>query len=168
MKPSQCVLSGFVSFSANSNSYAIHKISKNEMFCKSLILSFRTTDALWILFSLKPRPFGFGQSNWADKFWGIWSIFSQTISTHFGTVSPLSMFSIIPLFNHYFYHKLSLCIHIPNIYFGLGFEFGPQRLGIQASCARSPCFKVLHECQYFFIFLLFVKNAYTLPPRSPG
>jgi hypothetical protein len=36
---------------------------------------------------------------WADKFWGIWDIFGQTISTHFGTVSPLSMFSIIqPLF----------------------------------------------------------------------
>ena len=36
---------------------------------------------------------------WADKFWGIWGIFGQTISTHFGTVSPLSMLSINqPLF----------------------------------------------------------------------
>jgi hypothetical protein len=36
---------------------------------------------------------------WADKFWGIWSIFGRYISTHFGTVSPLSMFSINqPLF----------------------------------------------------------------------
>jgi hypothetical protein len=36
---------------------------------------------------------------WADKFLGIWCIFGQTISTHFGIVSPLSMFSIIqPLF----------------------------------------------------------------------
>ena len=26
------------------------------------------------------------------------------------------------------YKKLSLYIHIPNIYFGLGFEFGPQRI----------------------------------------
>ena len=33
---------------------------------------------------------------WADKFWGI---FEQFISTQFGTVSPLSMFSINqPLF----------------------------------------------------------------------
>ena len=40
-------------------------------------------------------------------------------------MSPLSMFL---LFNHYFYKKLSLYIHIPNIYFGLGFEFGPQRI----------------------------------------
>jgi hypothetical protein len=43
--------------------------------------------------------FGLEQKNWADEFWGIWDIFSQTISTHFGTVSLLSMFSIIqPLF----------------------------------------------------------------------
>ena len=37
---------------------------------------------------------------WADKFWGILgTIVGRTISTHFGTVSPLSMFSIIqPLF----------------------------------------------------------------------
>ena len=33
-----------------------------------------------------------------------------------------------PLINHYFYKKLSLYIHIPNIYLGLRFEFGPQRI----------------------------------------
>jgi len=50
-------------------------------------------------FSLKSRTFGLGQAIWADKFWGIWGIFDRFISTHFGTVSPLSMFSIIqPLF----------------------------------------------------------------------
>jgi len=62
-------------------------------------------------FSLKSRTFGLGQAIWANKFWGIWDIFGQTISTHFGTVS-------FPLFNHYFYKKLSFCIHIPNIYLG--------------------------------------------------
>ena len=36
---------------------------------------------------------------WADKFWGIWGISGRFISTYFGTVSPLSMFSINqPLF----------------------------------------------------------------------
>ena len=36
---------------------------------------------------------------WADKFWGITGIFGRTISAHFGTVSPLPMFSINqPLF----------------------------------------------------------------------
>jgi hypothetical protein len=36
------------------------------------------------------------------------------------------------LFNHYFYKKLSLYIHIPNIYLGLGFELnlGRKELGI--------------------------------------
>ena len=29
------------------------------------------------------------------KFFCIWGIFGQTVSTHFGTVSPLSIFSII-------------------------------------------------------------------------
>ena len=65
------------------------------------------------------------QTNLADKFWSIWGILGQTISTHFGTVSPLSMFSIIP---PVFLQKLSLYIHIPNIYLGLGFEFGLQRI----------------------------------------
>ena len=54
---------------------------------------------------------------WAGKFWGIWSIFGQTINTHFGTVTPFSMFSIIqPLFLQ------KLCLHTyphPNIYLGL-------------------------------------------------
>ena len=39
------------------------------------------------------------QNFWADNFWGICGIFGQNISIHFGTVSPLSMFSINkPLF----------------------------------------------------------------------
>ena len=46
------------------------------------------------LFSSKSQTFGLGQTNWADKFWGIWDVFGRFISTHVGTVSPLSMFSI--------------------------------------------------------------------------
>ena len=71
----------------------------------------------------------------ADKFWGIWGIFGGTISTHFDTVSPLSMFS---LFNHYFYKKLSLYIQISSIYSGLEFEFGLQRISDFALCVLSP------------------------------
>ena len=71
------------------------------------------------------KPFRLGQTNWADKFLGIWGIFGQTISTHFGAVSPLSMYSIIqPLF----LQKLSLYIHNAKIHLGLGFEFGLQRI----------------------------------------
>ena len=32
------------------------------------------------------------------------------------------------VFNNYFYKNLSLYIQLPNIYLGLGFEFGPQRI----------------------------------------
>ena len=51
----------------------------------------RTTDARCSLFSSKSQNFGLRQTNWADMFWGIWGIFGRFISTHFGTVIPLSM-----------------------------------------------------------------------------
>ena len=76
-------------------------------------------------FSLKSRTFGLkrqiGKIN--SEAFGVFSA-KLHISTHFGTVSPLSMFSIIQLL---FLRKY---IHIPNIYLGLGFEFefGPQRI----------------------------------------
>ena len=68
----------------------------------------RTTNTQWSLFSLKSRTFRLGQTNWADKLWGI---LLQWV--------PCPCF---PLFNYYFYKKLS----IPNIYLVLGFEFGPK------------------------------------------
>ena len=76
-------------------------------------------------FASKSQTFGLGRTIWADKFWVIWGIFGQFISTYF-TVSPLSMFFINqPLF----LQKLSLYIQIPKIHLGLGFEFefGPQK-----------------------------------------
>ena len=45
-------------------------------------------------FLSKFQTYGLGQTIWADKFGGIWGIFGRFISTHFGTVSSLSMFSI--------------------------------------------------------------------------
>jgi hypothetical protein len=69
------------------------------------------------IFSLKSRTFGLGQTNWAYQFWGIWDIFSQTISTHFGKVSPLSIFSII---QSLFLQKTKpLCPHSKYL-FGIG------------------------------------------------
>jgi hypothetical protein len=61
--------------------------------------------------------FGLGQTIWADKFWGKWGYF-QTIYKHpFGTVSPLSMFSINqPLF----LKKLSLYKSNLKYLFGIG------------------------------------------------
>ena len=37
-----------------------------------------------------------------------------------------SLVHIFLLFNHYFYKKLNLYVHIPNMYLRLGFEFGSQ------------------------------------------
>ena len=76
-------------------------------------------------FHKKSQTFVPGQTIWENKFWGICGIFEQYISTHFGTVSPLSMLFINqPLF----FHKLSLYIQIPNIYLECGFEFELQRI----------------------------------------
>ena len=45
-------------------------------------------------FQQNPKLLGLGR-----QLWGIWGIFEQFISTHFGTVSPLSMLCINqPLF----------------------------------------------------------------------
>jgi hypothetical protein len=78
------------------------------------------------------KPFssksGLGQTIWVDKFGGIWGIFGQFISTHFGTVSHLFMFSINqPLF----LQKTKLLYPNSKFFFwGLGFEFefGLQRI----------------------------------------
>ena len=55
---------------------------------------------------------------WADKLGrGIWGIFGRTISTHLGTVSPMSMFSIIqPLF----LQKTKPLYPHPKYLFGIG------------------------------------------------
>ena len=75
---------------------------------------------------------------WADTFWGIWGIFGQLISTHFGTVSPLSMFFI----NQPLFLKKKSQIFIWN----LGFEFGPQRfrgLAIVCPCLKKSAFHTI-------------------------
>ena len=54
----------------------------------------RTTVAQWSLVLSKPQNFRLGQRIWEDNFWGIWGIFGRFISTDFGTVSSLSIFSI--------------------------------------------------------------------------
>ena len=60
-------------------------------FHEILMVYKRTTDTQRDLF----LTFGLGQTFWTDYFWGIWGIFGRTISSHFGTVSSLFMFSII-------------------------------------------------------------------------
>ena len=75
---------------------------------------------------MKFQTLGLGQTNWADKFWGIWGIFDQTISTHFGTVSPLSMFSITQLL---FLQKTKPLYPHPKYFLG-DLNLGCKALGI--------------------------------------
>ena len=75
----------------------------------------RTTDAQWSLFSSKFQIY-FG------PFGVFWADLSAPI---------LVLWVLCPCFlliKHYFYNKLSLYIQIPNVYLGLRFEFGPQRI----------------------------------------
>ena len=76
---------------------------------------------------MKPKLLFLGRQFWADKFWGICGIFGQFISTHFGTVSPLDLFSI----NLLLFLQQTKPIYI---YLGLGLEFR-----IYPSCVRSSC-----------------------------
>jgi hypothetical protein len=62
----------------------------------SLIMNYVHSERV---FFPKIPNFGLGQTNWSLTFWGIWGIFCWTISTHFGILGSLSMFSINqPLF----------------------------------------------------------------------
>ena len=86
-------------------------------------------------FFQKFETFGLGQTIWADKFWGIWGIFSRFISTFFGTVSPLFMFHI----NQPLFVQKTKPLY-PNIYLGLGFKFGPQIIrDLAIVCPLSEC-----------------------------
>ena len=100
------------------------------------------------LFFIKIPNFGLGQTIRADK-WDIWGIFGQFISTYFGMVSPLSMFSNNrPLFLIFLY------IQIPNIYFGLELELGPQRImDLAFVCPYSMSLHILRckDCLHYIL-----------------
>ena len=75
--------------------------------------------------SLKSKNIGLGQTNWADKFWGICNIFGQTISSHFGSMSSLSMFCII---QPWFTQKKPLYVH-PKYIWDWDLNLGRKELG---------------------------------------
>ena len=75
----------------------------------------RTTDAQWSLFSLNFRAFGLGRQIGQINSWAF-GVFLAKLS------APILVSPCFPLFNHYFYKKLSLYIHIPNIYLGFGLQ----------------------------------------------
>ena len=79
----------------------------------------------------------YGFFYWNPEFLGLGRQIGQINSGTFGVfLAKLSVPILIQwvpslyfsLFNHYFYKKLSLYIHILNIYLGLGFKCGLQRI----------------------------------------
>ena len=118
-------------------------VDPNQIVCCFFL--WRRTTNLIILhtdYGRPMKPFFIEIPNfWADRFCGIWGIFGRIICTHFGTGSPLAIFIINqPLL----LQKLSLYIHIPNIYLGLGFEFGPQRIrDLAFVCPQSVAITIL-------------------------
>ena len=91
--------------------------------------------------------FGLGQTICADKFLGIKDILSRLISTHFGTESPLSMFSNnLPIFllkDKAFVSKFQIFIW--------DWDLGRKELGIQPSCVHSPCCKLIMNINFLLV-----------------
>ena len=79
--------------------YSMKNMGTNTDYGRPMIFFFMEIQNFWV---------------WADKFWGI---FGRNISTHFDTVSPLSMFSTIqPLFRK----KTMPSYPHPKYLFGIG------------------------------------------------
>jgi hypothetical protein len=76
-------------------------------------------------FNGNPELLGLGRQIGQINSWAF-GVFSAELSAPI--LVQLVPCPCFPLFNHYFYIKLGLYIHIPNIYLGLRFEFGPQRI----------------------------------------
>ena len=72
------------------NTDAVHQ----KLFNSIHSLDPRTTDTQREFFFRKSQTSGLGQTNWAKIFLRIRGIFGEFISTNFGTVRSLSMFSI--------------------------------------------------------------------------
>ena len=129
-----CYHSGFCYYSPTQTKYTIWKMEVYfiwKVMHKTKSES-RTTDAQWSFFfhpnTTKLLGLGrqFGQINFGA--YGVLSVdLSAPILVQCSVVSPLNCPCFL-LFRHYFYKKLGFYIHIPNIYLGLGFECGSQRI----------------------------------------
>ena len=111
--------SGTTSFRHNAIDLSIEKEYRQKVTAHGL----RTPNEAY--FYRNPKLLGLGRKFGQTNF-GVFEVFSAKL------LAPILVQSVpcpcFPLFNHYFYKKLSLYIHIPNIYLGLGFEFGLQRI----------------------------------------
>jgi hypothetical protein len=106
------------------------------------------------IFHQNPTFLGLGRQIGQLKFWAF-GVFLADLSTPiFVLCVPCPCF---PLIIHYFYKKLNLYSHIPNIYLVvLGFEFGPQRIrDLAIVCPQS----VQHGISLILVCEKNVKNV---------
>ena len=73
---------------------------------------------------------------WADNFWAIWGIFGQSIGTHFGTVSSLSMFSI----NQPLFLQKPIYLNTSDQFILLFMAAGVEFTAYQALKSRDCCY----------------------------
>ena len=86
----------------------------------------RITDTQRELFFKNPQLLGLGRHFGMKFFKAVGVVFSAGLSAPILALwVPCPCF---PLLNHYFSIKLSHHIQLPNIYLGVGFEFGLQRI----------------------------------------
>ena len=99
-----------------------------------------------IFFLWNPNFLGYGRQFGQIIIGAVGGIFGRFISTHFGTVSHLAMFSFDQPF---FLLKTKPLYSNPKYLFEIGIWIrirAVKKLGNQPSCVRSPCFK----CALFF------------------
>jgi hypothetical protein len=82
-----------------------------------LFVGWVLSHGLWM-----PRTFGLGQTNCA------FGVFSAKLSAPISVKWVRDVFIVFHYSNIISTKKISLYIHIPNIYLGLGFEFRLQRI----------------------------------------
>ena len=94
-------------------------------------------------FHQNPNLLGLGKQFGRTHFgaFGVVHIFGQFISTHFDTVSSLSMFSI----NQQLFLQKNLLLYIQIPIWDWDLNFGCKGLYILPSCARNPCSGTKYE-----------------------
>ena len=93
---------------------------------------------------------GYFQSNYQHPFW-----YSESLVHvfHYSTIISKK--------------KLSLYIHIPNIYLGLGFEFGPQIIcDLVFACPKSLLWKMGRNWKYLLKFTHLFFGVINVDPRG--
>ena len=94
-------------------------------YCVEVTYDARTTDANEAFFHWNPENLGLGRQIGQINS-GAFGVFSTKLSAPILVQwVPCPCFLLV---NQYFHKKLSLYIHIPNIYLGFEFEFGPQMI----------------------------------------